>query len=501
MNPLHYKAAHWVREGLFGDLKSFVELETRINSIFEEKDRGDVFEIFIEGYRSFSKWRALVLRLAGCQYSRKTSEQMTKLLVSIILSAALFSNLALAQHKEAKVNPHRTSGGNASDFPNEFLAGGRGSNKLQPYEKGLLTRHDLKSAEQAQTLMENNEQLLTVLLVNKGRIVFESYRSPAGPESKMHSMSMSKSLTALVIGNLLCDGKIKSLDEKASLYAPHLEGSPYGDTTIYNLLRMASGIKKLGRYGQPKPKTYAKLRDQIQSGIWAITGHTRVHKQGTYHLYNSGDTLALSQVTQLYGGLIQNFDRYIWSRIGPEQDGAWMVDHKGQAIAFAGFNATLRDWGRLGMYTIDMVKGRGSRCLQKFVSAMTSKQIKNARRKGEGGRQFSHYGYQTWIKKNGDAHWVGYGGQTVIMNMNSEKLMVVHSQSTGAGKEIHKTWRTFREDPASSAEKIKIKPIAAKSKVENDVKTRLRKLKELEIEGLISKEEASTKRKKILDSL
>jgi hypothetical protein len=50
MNPLHYKAAHWIREGLFDDLKSFVELETRINSIFEEKDHGDVFEIFIEGY-------------------------------------------------------------------------------------------------------------------------------------------------------------------------------------------------------------------------------------------------------------------------------------------------------------------------------------------------------------------------------------------------------------------------------------------------------------------
>ena len=63
-------------------------------------------------------------------------DQMNKLLVSIILSAALFSNLALAQHKEAKVNPHRTSGGNASDFPNEFLAGGRGFNKLQPYEIG-----------------------------------------------------------------------------------------------------------------------------------------------------------------------------------------------------------------------------------------------------------------------------------------------------------------------------------------------------------------------------
>ena len=125
--------------------------------------------------------------------------------------------------------------------------------------------------------------------------------------------------------------------------------------------------------------------------MWAITGHTRIHKQRTHHLYNSGDTLALSQVTQIFGGLIQNFDRYIWSKISPDQDGAWMIDHKGQAIAFAGFNATLRDWGRLGMYTIDMAKGRGGPCMQKFVSAMDSNQIKNARRPGEAGRQFSHY--------------------------------------------------------------------------------------------------------------
>jgi CubicO group peptidase (beta-lactamase class C family) len=440
-------------------------------------------------------------KLAHRQQAIRRQGQVKNLFLFITVSSIFFSSAALAQHKTAKVDPYLTSGGNAVEFPNKFLTSGRGVNKLRPFNAELQTGHDIKSAERAQKLMENNEQLLTVLLVNKGRIVFESYRSPAGPDSKMHSMSKSKSLTALVIGNLLCDGKIKSLGEKASLYAPHLEGSPYGDTTIYNLLRMASGIKKLGSYGQPKPKTYAKLKNQRKSGMWAITGHTRVHKQGTYHLYNSGDTLALSQVTQIFGGLIQNFDRYIWSRIGPEQDGAWMVDHKGQAIAFAGFNATLRDWGRLGMYTIDMVKGRGSPCIQKFVSAMTSKQIKNARRPGEAGRQFSHYGYQTWIKKNGDAHWVGYGGQAVKININSEKLMVVHSQSTGAGKEIHKTWRTFREDPASSAEKIKIKPISAKPKVENEVKTRLRKLKELEIEGLISKEEASTKRKKILDSL
>ena len=40
----------WSKSGVFDGLPSFVEFESRINQIAEEKDRGDVFEIFIEGY-------------------------------------------------------------------------------------------------------------------------------------------------------------------------------------------------------------------------------------------------------------------------------------------------------------------------------------------------------------------------------------------------------------------------------------------------------------------
>ena len=50
MNALHYKAAYWVGQGVFDSLASFSEFESRVNDIFEEKDRGDVFEIFIEAY-------------------------------------------------------------------------------------------------------------------------------------------------------------------------------------------------------------------------------------------------------------------------------------------------------------------------------------------------------------------------------------------------------------------------------------------------------------------
>lgn len=50
MNALHPKASHWIRQGIFDNLHSFEAFEAGVNKIAEEKDRGDVFEIFVEGY-------------------------------------------------------------------------------------------------------------------------------------------------------------------------------------------------------------------------------------------------------------------------------------------------------------------------------------------------------------------------------------------------------------------------------------------------------------------
>ena len=50
MKPLHHKTAFWIRKGVFDDLCTFADFEKRVDQIPEEKDRGDIFEIFIEGY-------------------------------------------------------------------------------------------------------------------------------------------------------------------------------------------------------------------------------------------------------------------------------------------------------------------------------------------------------------------------------------------------------------------------------------------------------------------
>ena len=49
-NALHPKAAYWIEQGLFDELQSFEAFEARVNKIVGEKDRGDAFETFVEGY-------------------------------------------------------------------------------------------------------------------------------------------------------------------------------------------------------------------------------------------------------------------------------------------------------------------------------------------------------------------------------------------------------------------------------------------------------------------
>ena len=50
MSALHPKSSYWLRNGVFDDLTSFADFEAKVCAVTEEKDRGDIFEIFVEGY-------------------------------------------------------------------------------------------------------------------------------------------------------------------------------------------------------------------------------------------------------------------------------------------------------------------------------------------------------------------------------------------------------------------------------------------------------------------
>jgi len=50
MTAKNSRTIYWASSRIFDNVHSFTDIESRINQLAEKKDRGDVFEIFIEGY-------------------------------------------------------------------------------------------------------------------------------------------------------------------------------------------------------------------------------------------------------------------------------------------------------------------------------------------------------------------------------------------------------------------------------------------------------------------
>ncbi|MDK2761688.1 MAG: beta-lactamase family protein [Sphingopyxis sp.] len=84
-------------------------------------------------------------------------------------------------------------------------------------------------------------QTRALLILRDGDLVYERYGAGFGPESKLISWSMAKSITAVLTGFLVADGQL-SLDGPAPVDAWQRSGDPRGAITLRNLLHMSSGL-------------------------------------------------------------------------------------------------------------------------------------------------------------------------------------------------------------------------------------------------------------------
>lgn len=370
----------------------------------------------------------------------------------------LIAVLALCQNiLYADALPRRAAGGMASEFKSyKFMPAE--SPKLLPLK--ILTNSDRKIVEQAESMFERNSTL-SIVMVEKGQLVFEKYRAPSGPLVPNFSWSMSKSLTGYTIGEMSCNGQITDLDRSAQSYSADLRSTVYGEATVKNLLTMSSGVKDAVASGNQMSKTsgctvgidcddWQLQRSQIMSGLETLKAFpTRESAwgspvaSGSKFSYNGNDTQSLSNIADNNGGFIESFTKHIWSQAGAESPAYWMLDKDNRAISQAGFSASSRDWARLAMFTIKQRRAVGT-CIGDFMTAATSPQIGNSARRY--GAAFPSYGYQTWIGNFGGKSsywWVGYGGQRVGIDPESERIIVVTSWRENYMTEVYRLWNNW----------------------------------------------------------
>jgi CubicO group peptidase (beta-lactamase class C family) len=273
-----------------------------------------------------------------------------------------------------------------------------------------------------------DRQRVTGLLVMKdGRIVLERYQYGRSEANRFVSQSMAKSVTSLLVGLALHEGKIESLDDLARKYLPALEGNPYGETSIRHLLQMSSGIKFSEVYsGNDDVATLSRLSvGGLGPGGAAVLEPFRKNERpfapGTRFAYASIETEVLGLVVRqaVSMSLAEYLSVKIWRPMGAEADAIWLVDKSGQEAAYCCLGATLRDYGRLGLLLANDGVARGQHVVPRawIVDATQPTPGYPHLRPGVA-TPYLGYGYQFWIFPGEHRRFALFGvrGQAIFVD-------------------------------------------------------------------------------------
>jgi CubicO group peptidase (beta-lactamase class C family) len=231
-----------------------------------------------------------------------------------------------------------------------------------------IDAHDLGSVpvtfdDATMPLSESLRQTYTdgICVIHDGRIVFEQYVDGMRPDDTHLLMSVSKSLTATLIGTLVGEG---ILDTSATVpeYIGALRDTAWEGCTLQHLLDMRAGTRfDEEDYSDPDSdgvliEFISGYRTNRRSDLPADTyrwiaalGNDGEH--GGPFRYRSilTDVLAWAAVEATGTRFPDLFSERIWSRIGAERDAEIIVDAAGFAIVEGGICTTLRDLARFGL--------------------------------------------------------------------------------------------------------------------------------------------------------
>jgi CubicO group peptidase (beta-lactamase class C family) len=175
-----------------------------------------------------------------------------------------------------------------------------------------------------------------LLVLKNGAIALELYGMGNDANSRWASFSIAKSLTATLFGAALHEGLL-GLDDTVASHLPALANS-YTSTN--------SDIARLGA---------AITAAQPGAVMALVRALQRVSAPGSHWNYNTGESYVLGAAVAAACGqsLCSYLSSRIWSRLGMEADAYWLLDAPGGTELGGGaFSATLRDYGRLGLFVL-----------------------------------------------------------------------------------------------------------------------------------------------------
>lgn len=263
-----------------------------------------------------------------------------------------------------------------------------------------------------------------VLMIKNDSVVFEKYWNGYSDSSLSGSFSMAKSITSLLIGVALKEGKIGSILDPVGKYLPEFGGTGKISVRIVDLLTMSSGTNW--------NESYINLFSVTSEAYYgsdvykAATGVQMEVSPGTLHKYKSGDTQLLGLILEKVTGksLSEYASEKLWQPMGAEHPALWSTDHeKGNEKAYCCFNSNTRDFARIGKLMLDSGKWNGNAIIDSVYYAQS---IQACGITDEKGSACDYYGFQWWIDPAHPEIFYARGilGQYIIV-IPSKKTIIV----------------------------------------------------------------------------
>ncbi|RPF71346.1 serine hydrolase domain-containing protein [Aurantiacibacter spongiae] len=200
-----------------------------------------------------------------------------------------------------------------------------------------------------------------VVVMHDGEVVAERYAEGFNAETRFTGWSMSKTVTGLVIGMMVADGRLR-LDDPAPVARWQRPGDPRGEITLRHLLQMRSGL----RHKEAVEPLYTSdevrmlfLDGRDDMAAWA-EAQPLEHEPGSTFAYSTATSVILADIatdTIAPGADADSRQRamaeFVEARLAVPLGLRSLVgeyDASGTLVGGSHFWATARDWARLGEF-------------------------------------------------------------------------------------------------------------------------------------------------------
>lgn len=288
-----------------------------------------------------------------------------------------------------------------------------------------------------------------ILVLHRGRIVYERYDGPLRAELPHVCMSVTKSLVGTLAAAEVAEGR---LDPAAPVgrYVPGLEGSAWATATLRQVMDMTTALHYDEDYTRPDAEVWAYLRAAgqlraepgvpVPRGIHAFLRTVRASgAHGEGFTYKTVNTEMLAWVLRETTGLPleQLVSERLWAPMGAEQDAYFGVDALRLAGAGGALSATLRDLARFG----ELMRCGGAFNGRRILPQAAVDDIA----RGASPADFRHAGYALlpgwsyramwWVTHNAHGAYCARGihGQGIYIDPHAEMVIARFASHPGAG--------------------------------------------------------------------